>query len=266
MEEHMTKSDQELCDLRWEAIKTTTDVERGRVEFTAAAIPSNCGPILDVGCGDGRLTRELHRKGYRVTGVDFSKVALSRIPVAGIQASCDAIPVDDLSYDLVLSTEMLEHLDQEMYERTIPEFCRIAKRFILITVPNRERLAEQMAVCACGHKFHIWGHKRSYRSTSLKRLFPGFRLVRLEEFGPQIHPYRRILLLLKQRLCQSWGWDEATLCAHCGGSSSAAPRLPLAAKICDYVNTKLKVLPRLATHRAWLLAAYRRQETELSSF
>lgn len=255
----MNDTDQELYNLRWAATETMSAVETARVEFTAAAIPKSCGTILDVGCGDGRLTRELDRRGYRVTGVDFSEVALSKLPTPAVRASADAIPVADLSYDLVVSTEMLEHLDVNVYERAIIEFSRIARKCILITVPNREPLAEHLAVCACGHKFHIWGHKRSYRSTLLEGLFPGFQLAKLQDFGPPIRSYNRILLPVKQRLCRKWAWDTATRCANCGAVSAPAPRFPTVVKLCDYINAKLHAFPSLTTRRSWLLAVYTRQ-------
>jgi SAM-dependent methyltransferase len=257
----MNDTEQELYNLRWAATETMSDVERARVEFTTAAIPKGCGTILDVGCGDGRLTRELHRGGYRVTGVDFSEVALSKLPVPGIRASADAIPVEDLSYDLVLSTEMLEHLNQGVYQRTILEFSRIARRYILITVPNRELLAEHISVCACGCKFHMWGHRRSYGSRSLEALFPRFGLDQVKEFGPTVFPYSRILLLFKQRLGRSWAWDAATRCPNCGAANAPASGFPIIAKLCDYTNANWHTLPWLTIHRAWLLAVYTRRGT-----
>ena len=69
---------------------------------------------LDLGCGDGRLTRELGAE--RVTAADVSSVALERargrLPEATLaQLEPDApLPFADTSFDLVLCAETVEHV------------------------------------------------------------------------------------------------------------------------------------------------------------
>jgi ubiquinone/menaquinone biosynthesis C-methylase UbiE len=55
---------------------------------------------VDVGCGEGRLARDLATRGHRVTGVDASPTLLraaSRADVAGdyVFADAAALPFDD---------------------------------------------------------------------------------------------------------------------------------------------------------------------------
>ncbi len=69
---------------------------------------------LDLGCGDGRLTAELDAA--EVTAADVSAVALERarrrLPEATfVELEPDSpLPLDDGSFDLVLSTETIEHV------------------------------------------------------------------------------------------------------------------------------------------------------------
>jgi SAM-dependent methyltransferase len=69
---------------------------------------------LDLGCGDGRLTAEL--RAGSVTGADVSRVALERaaahVPDARLVLlqPDEPLPFQDSSFDLVLSTEVLEHV------------------------------------------------------------------------------------------------------------------------------------------------------------
>jgi ubiquinone/menaquinone biosynthesis C-methylase UbiE len=72
------------------------------------------GSVLDLGCGDGRLTREL--RASELVGADVSGVALERarrhLPDAElIQLEPDArLPLEDSRFELVLCAETLEHV------------------------------------------------------------------------------------------------------------------------------------------------------------
>ena len=72
------------------------------------------GRVLDLGCGDGRLTRELGAS--ELTAADISAEALrrarSRLPDAAlVELEPDApLPLEDGSFDLVLCAETLEHV------------------------------------------------------------------------------------------------------------------------------------------------------------
>lgn len=71
--------------------------------------------VLDLGCGDGRLTAELDAA--ELTGADVSRVALERarrrLPettrVAELEPDAP-LPFDDGAFDLVLCAETIEHV------------------------------------------------------------------------------------------------------------------------------------------------------------
>jgi SAM-dependent methyltransferase len=46
----------------------------------------SCGPVLDVGCGPGRLTTALTERGIPALGVDISRAAVARVRQAGAAA------------------------------------------------------------------------------------------------------------------------------------------------------------------------------------
>jgi SAM-dependent methyltransferase len=75
--------------------------ERGEGEVVARAVPAGAS-ILELGCGTGRVTRQLVRLGYRVTAVDESPEMLSRVD--GAEKVCGRIEALDLGrrFDAVL--------------------------------------------------------------------------------------------------------------------------------------------------------------------
>jgi trans-aconitate methyltransferase len=115
---------------------------RAVIERVAALNPDS---ILDVGCGDGKLTGELLRRlpHARVTGVDISETAIGfarlLVPdcqfVCGDMASC--LPPGD-RWEVAVLVEVLEHIEPA----AAPEFvAAIASRlsdsgYLVLTVPS----------------------------------------------------------------------------------------------------------------------------------
>jgi SAM-dependent methyltransferase len=252
--------EQQFYDHHW---KSTGEVdrtrERGRVELTASAVPSGSERILDVGCGDGRLSQEIRRKHECfLVGFDLSTVALHRLQGPTCCGSAAQLPFPDRSFDLVVSTEMMEHVPSQIYSDVLKEMSRVADKFILITVPNQENLSENMALCpSCGSRFHVWGHQRSYSIPGLKALFDQFHLVRAFAFGDHIESYNRILLWIRQELAGGFVWEDRTICYSCQSSDRPIPRLPFLERICDSVNSRLWA--PFSKHPGWLLGLYARQ-------
>jgi ubiquinone/menaquinone biosynthesis C-methylase UbiE len=93
--------------------------------------------ILDVGCGDGTLMTHL---GGNCVGIDVSEEALRSARANSgaevVLASASALPFRDGSFDLVICTEVLEHIDD--MEAAIGQLVSVAKQdgTIHLTVPT----------------------------------------------------------------------------------------------------------------------------------
>lgn len=131
-------------------------------------IPADVVQVLDVGCGNGLITKEL-ADGYQVVGVDQSAVALteSKVPVA--QADAGHLPFADAAFDLVLTTDMLEHVSA--LDDVVRELVRVSRKYVLVTVPYAEDLSSKLAVCEqCESQFHINHHLRSFDVALIRQM------------------------------------------------------------------------------------------------
>ena len=97
--------------------------------------------VLEVGCGEGFLLDYIARRdaGLRLTGVDVSldAVRFARGHVAVetdlLAGSAYELPFRAAAFDLVVCSEVLEHLDD--VERAVSELKRVSARYVLISVP-----------------------------------------------------------------------------------------------------------------------------------
>ena len=250
-------SDRDFYDLRWAGAEEVTPRERNRVASTVAMVPQDCESILDVGAGNGLLSNELAAHGKSVVAVDISEVALSRVKGPTLQRSADNLAgVSDRAFDLVLCTEMLEHLDDSTYRGALREFNRVATKAILITVPNRENTRENMALCGdCQQPFHIWSHRRRFTPAELKGMFPDFVPASITEFGDNLRQFNPLLLWIRTRIAGAWAVDDISPCPECHSFRTAPPKRQRLADFCQLLNSNLPHLP----HKPWLAALYRRK-------
>jgi 2-polyprenyl-3-methyl-5-hydroxy-6-metoxy-1,4-benzoquinol methylase len=115
-------------------------LDRYRTDLTDAVVLAALGDlegknILDGGCGEGYLSREIHQRGAIVTGLDVSaslieaatserdRLKLTRLKhyVAGLEA----IPEDDATFDAVVCNHVMT--DVEDAAEALKEISRVTK-------------------------------------------------------------------------------------------------------------------------------------------
>lgn len=199
--------------------KPPNEIDLARISTIRKLIPQDVRSILDAGCGDGKITNELARSSnFTVTGFDMSEEALSYVTTPKFRASIDSIPVPDQSYDLIICTEVLEHLPPAVYKKALQELSRISKKYILIELPYRQQLAFGIERCSsCGTKFHCNHHYRAFNDRILRRLFRrDWKMVEIHVVGgPQFY-YQPFSLFIRQRLGGVWMKSPIAICTKCG--------------------------------------------------
>ena len=82
---------------------------------TCAFIASHLRPgaeILEVGCGEGHVARELANSGYRVVGVDSDRAAVEQAQARGVRAMMATWPdFDSPPVDAIAFTRSLHHIN-----------------------------------------------------------------------------------------------------------------------------------------------------------
>ena len=130
--------------------------------------------VLTVGVGDGYLERAIQRQGWPITVLDPVAGAAKRLEAQGIDARqgiMESMPFSDETFDVVIATEVLEHLSDAQGDMALAETARVVRRsgWFIGTVPANEDLSDHTRTCPnCGHTAHYWGHQRSFTSDGLR--------------------------------------------------------------------------------------------------
>lgn len=192
---------------------------RRKAHLFAALVPADCSSILDAGGGTGWSTIGM-RAGRRVVTLDSSAESLAHAIGETVQASVDDLPFADRAFDMVLSSQVLEHLPDDVLQKAAAEMMRVAKDYLLVSAPYREALETRFVRCgACGWAFHPDYHCRAFAERDLAALFPGWAMAEWHVFGPlkwgvgvdPLHPAR------PRRPGPDLPFaSESTVCPRCG--------------------------------------------------
>lgn len=166
---------EEIDELNVERIKTILNV-----------IPEKVSSILEIGCGDGRIINQINNKQI-VIGLDTSRLPLTNVIGDSFLGQSGSIPMKESSLDLVLASEILEHLTDEQLAKTCSEMERVARSYILVTVPYKEKPYMTFVKCNnCGFAFSPYGHKQYFDEKRLKTIFPDAS-IEIKYIGTKIH-------------------------------------------------------------------------------
>ena len=116
-------------------------VVRALLRRWTGLVRASAGPtvprVLDVGVGEGYALRELDRVDDLVVGIDYRldklQVAVEHGDVLGVRSDAGMLPFADATFDLVICTEVLEHLLRT--DGAVRELARVARGPCVVSVP-----------------------------------------------------------------------------------------------------------------------------------
>jgi len=132
--------------------------------------------VLDVGCGIGRLVFWLRKLGVESYGIDFSQTAYSLVSKKIRRyikvADAKKIPFPDNYFDLVLSFDLLQHVDRNDLRNVIKETIRVSNKYILHKIYTRENIWFKLT-----HRFDI-SNVSFFSKKYWDRLFSTFNSIK----------------------------------------------------------------------------------------
>lgn len=110
-------------------------------QFASLLQQSHPHNLLDAGCGEGVVLRQVQVlvQDSRLYGIDIDNelILVSREIVRGVsisRASITNLPYLSESFDLVICTEVLEHLEEP--SEALTELSRVSANHLILSVPN----------------------------------------------------------------------------------------------------------------------------------
>lgn len=263
------------ADSFWEGEALKDPGNQRRLETTVNLIPKDVASVLDVGCGNGVFGHRLRevRPDVQITGVDRSKSALKHVTFSSKVASIDDLPFEDNSFDAVSCLQVIEHIPNAAYGKSLDELARVARKYIIIGVPFEENLTKETTTCPqCKTVFNIDLHLRSYDLPTVRHLFSdlGFELVGhkfptqkvrtkyIDELSATLKGLGRKKEQFLSPICPVCGYSEGDKTAL--NKQSATPlrfgRRPLYKSL--LLKTLHTVLPKETVNGYWIVALFQR--------
>jgi 2-polyprenyl-3-methyl-5-hydroxy-6-metoxy-1,4-benzoquinol methylase len=168
--------------------------------------------ILDLGCGNGALARSLARAGFNLTACDVDRNGISiaaahnpeNVRFQVLSAYDDARAIGDHDFDVVLSTEVIEHL---YLPRQIPRFARRVLKpsgRLVVSTPYHGYLKNlAIAVCNRWDSHHTTleegGHIKFFSPRTLKLLLgqEGFQVEAMYFVGRGLYVWNGMIAVAR---------------------------------------------------------------------
>lgn len=116
-------------------------IENYHNKLISLVSPLDAKRLLDAGAGEGFILKFLfeHKIGKELEGIDYSdeaiKIGKKLHPYLNLKkGTIYALRYPANHFDIVLCTEVLEHLDDPV--KALGEIERVSKKYVLITVPH----------------------------------------------------------------------------------------------------------------------------------
>ena len=216
-------------------------LEQERINSLINIIPKGFSTLLDIGARDGYISNLLSPYFKKVTALDLEKPRTAKENIITVKGDVTQMEFPDNSFDVILCTEVLEHISPKLVDKACNEIMRVAKNFVVIGVPYKQDTRYGRTTCySCKGKNPPWGHVNSFNEDKLKKLFGPLFLESISFVGRGGWGKTNVFSVLLMDLAGNpWGaYDQEQFCLRCG--KKLIPFLP------DNRNVFQKVCSKVA--------------------
>lgn len=215
--------------------------EQARIADILASLPNLRSSVLDIGARDGYISNLLARNFAAVTALDLEKPEVSSEKVLAVAGDITRLEYPDDAFDLVVCTEVLEHIPTHLLEQACRETSRVAKHAVLVGVPYKQDGRMGATLCAfCGEENPCWGHVNDFDEGRLKGLFAELTPIRTSFVGRTKDRTNAVSAYLMRKARHPWGtYEQDEACVHCGNQVIRPYDRSLVERICTQVALML---------------------------
>jgi len=106
--------------------------------------------VLDVGCGTGEISLEIQKRGYKVIGIDFSRVAIEIATEQGLTCQVvdvdEGLPFSDDEFDVIWATDIVEHVFDPIFVLKEMNRVLVSDGVLLATIPYDLHLSNRLRI------------------------------------------------------------------------------------------------------------------------
>jgi len=129
---YRTRDVKDYWTRRWADIPADVPMQNSSVyplKYAERTVTAKDGPILEAGCGAGRILRYYHQAGYDITGIDFIPVAIEKLRAADPTLKVEVGDITNLrfadgSFRYVLAFGLYHNLENGLDE-AVRETARV---------------------------------------------------------------------------------------------------------------------------------------------
>jgi Methyltransferase domain len=210
-------------------------LEQTRLTDLMAIMPAGRRTALDIGARDGYVSRLLVSRFAEVTALDLTKPELEFERIVAVQGDVTDLQFPDNCFDVIVCTEVLEHIPKPLLNQACKEIVRVARHEVVIGVPYRQDTRVGRTTCfTCRSSNPPWGHVNSFDQRSLAKLFHPLSAAAVSLVGPPARVTNRFSTLMMDLAGNPWGtYDQAEPCTHCGAPLIWTGRRSLGQRLCS---------------------------------